>query len=77
MLGIWDTNHHTCIPLSPRKSCESVALDEEDDVVGHHHLVVFLHARQGRADLVVREVLLSCFVDVVLQVLHVDGLSVG
>lgn len=41
--------------------------DEEDDVVGHHDLVVVLHAAQGAADLRLREAALAALVDVVHQ----------
>lgn len=51
--------------------------DEEDDVVGHHDLVVVLHAAQGAADLGLREVALAALVDAVHQGGHLDRLSVS
>lgn len=51
--------------------------DEEDDVIGHHHLVVVLHAPQGGAHLGLGEALLAALVDVVHQGGHLDRLGVG
>lgn len=51
--------------------------DEEDDVIGHHDLVVVLHASQSISDLCLGEVLLAALVDVVHQGLHLHRLRVS
>lgn len=51
--------------------------DEEDDVIGHHDLVVVLHASQSGSNLWLCEAGLTPLVDVVHQGLHLHGLSVS
>lgn len=53
-----------------RRRKPSLHSDEEDDVVGHHDLVVVLHAAQGAADLGLGEAALAALVDVVHQGRH-------
>lgn len=64
-------NHFQRHSSPPRSS------DEEDDVIGHHDLVVVLHAGQSGADLLLREAMLPLLVDVVHQGLHLHRLSVS
>lgn len=51
--------------------------DEEDDVVGHHDLVVVLHAGQSGTDLGLREAALPLFVDVFHELRHFHRLRVS
>lgn len=60
-----------------RRRKPSLHSDEEDDVVGHHDLVVVLHAAQGAADLGLGEAALAALVDVVHQGRHLHWLSVS
>lgn len=51
--------------------------DEEDDVIGHHDLVVVLHAGQSGADVGLCEAALAALVDVFHQRHHLHRLSVS
>lgn len=52
------------------------SLDEEDDVISHHDLVVVLHARESGSDLGLLERSGSVLVDVPHQGVHAYRLSV-